>query len=164
MSLGTRRVRVAVVFWDHSARPNVGLITWKPWPRTMPLGREYPPSQKGGPLVEVALVVLIVATFAALVVPSFLGVLIDPSKFKERPTPPSLARPMERNRLGLPNWLLMPRLRKGPSSQPQPSPNSPERSAPSLQLARRRKPETSGDVQPSVDKPAVVASLPVRRK
>jgi hypothetical protein len=163
-----RGVGAVTVFGDHATHPFVpALITWKRRHRTLSTRRGYPPlSRKGGPPVELALVVLAVATFAALVIPSLVGVFLDPHGFKDRPMPPSLAPPKARNRFGLPNWVLIPRLRKGRSSQPQhqPSPYSPERSAPSLPIGRPQTPELFGDPQPSADKPGVVASLPVRRK
>jgi hypothetical protein len=161
-------VGAVLAFGDYATHPLVAaLITWKPCHRTLSAGREYPPlSQKRGPPVELALVVLVVATFAALVVPSLVGVFLDPGGFKDRPTPPSLAPRKERNRFGLPNWLLMPHLRKDRSSQiqHQPSPYGRERSAPSLPVARPQTPESFGDPRPSADKPVVVAPLPVRRK
>jgi hypothetical protein len=68
-------VGAVLAFGDYATHPLVAaLITWKPGHRTLSAGREYPPlSQKRGPPVELALVVLVVATFAALVVPSLVG-------------------------------------------------------------------------------------------
>jgi hypothetical protein len=161
-------VGAVLAFGDYATHPLVAaLITWKPCHRTLSAGREYPPlSQKRGPPVELALVVLVVATFAALVVPSLVGVFLDPGGFKDRPTPPSLAPRKERNRFGLPNWLLMPHRRKDRSSQIQhpPSPYGREQSAPSLPVTRPQTPESFDDPRPSADKPVVVAPLPVRRK
>src|SRR5215210_2462427 len=112
----------------------------------MPLGREYPPlSRIGEPPVELLLIILVVTAFAALIIPSFVGAFIEPHRFKDRPTPPSLAAPKEHGRFGLPNSLLLPSLRTGRPSQPphQPLSGRPGLSAPSSQLARRRTPETS---------------------
>jgi hypothetical protein len=156
-----------LVFGDHAAAPCVRFISYKPCACTIATRREHPRlPRKGGPPVELALVILVVTAFAALVVPSLVGVLIDPKRFKERPTPPSLAPPTDRGRLRLPGWVITPRLRKGRPSQPQHQPpayNSVQ-SAPSLHFARRRDPRASGDLQPSADNPGGVASLPVRRK
>jgi hypothetical protein len=41
--------------------------------------------------MELALFVLIVATSAALILPSFLGVFLDPEQFKGRPVPSRFA-------------------------------------------------------------------------
>lgn len=97
--------------------------------------------------MELALFILVLAAFVALVMPSIVGVLLDPERFKERPTPPSLAPPKERNRFGLPNWVLMPRLRRDRPSQPSPEPTG-----------------RSADPRSSVGKPGAIASLSVRRK
>jgi hypothetical protein len=116
--------------------------------------------------MELALFVLIVATFAALILPSFLGVFLDPEQFKGRPVPSSFAPFRERCRFGLPNWLLRPRLQKVCSSQPQhqASPDTPGRSTFSLPIARLQTPESFSVPRTTADKRESVASLSVRRK
>jgi hypothetical protein len=114
--LNSSEARQLIIRGVHAAAPEVVLITWKPCCRTLKAGRGYLAlSRRGGLRVGLALIVLIAAAFAAMVLPSLLGVLIDPDRVNERPTPPSLVPPKERGRFSLPNWVVMPRSRKSRS-------------------------------------------------
>jgi hypothetical protein len=115
-------------------------------------------------LVEFGLFLVVGIAFAVLIIPALVGVIINPGRFRERPTPPSLATANERKRSGLPKWVLTPHLRKGRPSQSQPSPGSPERSALSLPIACPQMPESFGDLPPRKDKPGGIASPPAGRR